>query len=66
MPADADYTISGQETPVRQCVVTGSNVHAWVTQARVPGPHVASRCTATNTGSRILDAGPHQRWPAGR
>lgn len=61
----AAYTISGQETLVRQCVVTGSNVHAWITQARVPGPNVVSRCTATNTGSRILDAGPHQRWASG-
>ncbi len=61
----AAYTISGQETLVRHCVVTGSNVHAWITQARVPGPNVVSRCTATNTGSRILDAGPHQRWASG-
>ncbi|WP_406638248.1 hypothetical protein [Amycolatopsis sp. WGS_07] len=61
----AAYTISGQETLVRQCVVTGSNLHAWITQARVPGPNVISHCTATNTGSRILDAGPHQRWASG-
>ncbi|MFD2465993.1 hypothetical protein [Amycolatopsis silviterrae] len=61
----AAYTISGQETLVRQCIVTGSNLHAWVTQARVPGPNVISRCTKTNTGSRILDAGPHQRWASG-
>jgi len=61
----AAYTISGQESLIQHCTVTGSNLHAWITQARVPGPNVISDCTATNTGSRILDAGPHQRWAAG-
>ncbi|WP_020664910.1 hypothetical protein [Amycolatopsis benzoatilytica] len=61
----AAYTISGQESLIQHCTVTGSNLHAWVTQARVPGPNVISDCTATNTGSRILDAGPHQRWATG-
>jgi hypothetical protein len=61
----ASYSISGQESLIKQCTVSGSNVHAWITQARVPGPNVISDCTADNTGSRILDAGPHQRWASG-
>ena len=61
----AAYTVSGQQTLVADSRVTGSNVHAWVTQARVAGPNVFTRGTATNTGRRTLDAGPHQRWAAG-
>ncbi|MGW7003236.1 hypothetical protein ACWGCW_10505 [Streptomyces sp. NPDC054933] len=59
------YTVSGQQTLIENCAVTGSNLHAWATQARIPGPNVITNCTATNTGSRLLDAGPHQRWATG-
>lgn len=59
------YTLSGQQNLVNGCRVTGTNLHAWATQARVPGPNVITRCSAVNTGSRILDAGPHQRWATG-
>ncbi|MFI1400658.1 hypothetical protein [Streptomyces sp. NPDC020681] len=61
----AAYSIAGQQTLIADCRVTGSNQHAWVTQARVPGPNVITRCSATNTGSRLMDAGPHQRWASG-
>ncbi|AHH97134.1 hypothetical protein KALB_3770 [Kutzneria albida DSM 43870] len=60
-----EYTISGQQTLIDGCRSTGSNFHAWATQARVPGPNVVVHCSATNTGSRKLDAGPHQRWATG-
>jgi hypothetical protein len=59
------YTISGQQTLISDCAVTGSNIHAWATQAHVAGPNVVTRCSAENTGKRILDAGPHQRWATG-
>ncbi|GAA1900061.1 hypothetical protein GCM10009753_31620 [Streptantibioticus ferralitis] len=59
------YTVSGQQTLIENCAVTGSNQHAWATQARIPGPNVITNCTAANTGSRLLDAGPHQRWATG-
>ena len=59
------YTVSGQQTLVSGCAVTGSNIHAWATQAHVPGPNVVTNCTAKNTGKRILDSGPHQRWATG-
>ncbi|MEM7476795.1 MAG: hypothetical protein AAF483_17565 [Planctomycetota bacterium] len=36
--------------------------HDFVTGARVTGPHVFTRCTATNS---IADSGPHGRWAAG-
>ncbi|WP_269855665.1 glycosyl hydrolase family 28-related protein [Streptomyces sp. RPT161] len=59
------YTVSGQQTLIENCTVTGSNQHAWATQARIPGPNVITNCTASNTGKRLLDAGPHQRWATG-
>jgi hypothetical protein len=59
------YAISGQQSLVAGCRSTGSNYHAWATQARVAGPNVFTRCTATNTGTKLLDAGPHQRWALG-
>jgi hypothetical protein len=59
------YTISGQLSLIAGCRATGSNFHAWATQAQVPGPNVFTRCTASNTGKRKLDAGPHQRWAVG-
>jgi hypothetical protein len=58
-------TVSGQRVLVRNCEITGSNLHAWATQSRVAGPNVFSSCTATNTGSRLLDAGRHERWASG-
>jgi hypothetical protein len=61
----AAYTISGQQSLIDTCKVTGTNLHAWVTEADTPGPNVVTNCQATNTGSRILDAGPHQRWATG-
>lgn len=61
----AAYTNSGQQNLVSGCRVTGSNLHAWTQQARVPGPNVFTDCSATNTGTRIFDAGPHQRWSSG-
>ncbi|MFJ2008729.1 hypothetical protein, partial [Streptomyces chartreusis] len=61
----AAYSLGGQQTLISDCRVTGSNQHAWVTQARVPGPNVVTGCSATNTGSRLMDAGPHQRWATG-
>jgi hypothetical protein len=59
------YSVSGQQVLVVGCRVTGSNVHAWLTQALTPGPNVFSDCTSDNTGGRRLDAGPHQRWASG-
>ncbi len=59
------YGVSGQMILVRDAVVTGSNVHAWTTQSRVPGPNVFSGFVETNTGSRKFDSGPHQRWASG-
>ncbi len=59
------YTVAGQQSLVARCRVTGSNLHAWVTESRTAGPNVFTRCTATNTGNRKIDAGPHQRWAAG-
>jgi len=59
------YTISGQQTLIKNCRVTGSNVHAWATDSRVAGPNVVSNCSAENNGSGILDAGPHHRWATG-
>ena len=61
----AAYTSSGQQNLIDTCRVTGSNLHAWTTQARVPGPNVFTNCSATNTGTRVFDAGPHQRWSSG-
>jgi hypothetical protein len=61
----AAWQISGQQVLVQNCTSSGSNYHAWITQAAVPGPNVYSNCTAINTGSRKLDAGPHQRWATG-
>jgi hypothetical protein len=59
------YGISGQLVLVRDAVVTGSNVHAWTTQSRVPGPNVFSDFKETNLGTRKFDSGPHQRWASG-
>ena len=59
------YASSGQQNLIDTCRVTGSNLHAWSTQARVPGPNVFTNCSATNTGTRVFDAGPHQRWSSG-
>jgi hypothetical protein len=61
----AAYTISGEQSLVSGCKATGSNFHAWITQAVTAGPDVFTRCSATNTGTRNVDAGPHQRWTAG-
>ena len=59
------FGVSGQQVLVRDAVVTGSNVHAWTTQALVPGPNVFSDFTETNTGGDKFDSGPHQRWASG-
>ncbi|MFD8081562.1 hypothetical protein ACFV4F_07675 [Kitasatospora sp. NPDC059722] len=59
------YSIDGQQSLVVNCKVSGSNVHAWLTGARVAGPNVFSHCTSDNTGGFRLDAGPHQRWATG-
>lgn len=59
------YTISGQQDLVSACTVTGSNLHAWSTMGRVAGPDVFTNCTATNTGPRGMDAGPHMKWATG-
>jgi hypothetical protein len=59
------YGVSGQQVLVRDAVVTGSNVHAWTTQSRTPGPNVFSRFEERNTGVDKFDSGPHQRWAAG-
>jgi hypothetical protein len=61
----AAYTLAGQQSLVYGCEVVGSNLHAWVTEARTAGPDVFSHCTAYNTGDRRFDAGPHQRWGTG-
>ncbi|WP_164992589.1 glycosyl hydrolase family 28-related protein [Streptomyces sp. L2] len=61
----AAYSISGQQTLIDTCKVTGSYVHAWATGSWVPGPNVVHNCTALNTGSGGLDGGPHQRWATG-
>ncbi|MFJ2189702.1 hypothetical protein ACIOJE_17435 [Kitasatospora sp. NPDC087861] len=59
------YSIDGQQSLVVNCKVSGSNVHAWLTGPRVPGPNVFSHCTSDNVGGFRLDAGPHQRWATG-
>ncbi|MEV4615657.1 hypothetical protein AB0K43_24150 [Kitasatospora sp. NPDC049258] len=59
------YTVDGQQNLIVNCTVSGSNLHAWMTGPRVPGPNVFSHCTSDNTGRYRLDAGPHQRWAAG-
>ena len=59
------YGVSGQLVLVRDATVTGSNVHTWTTQSRVPGPNVFSDFTEINTGQRKFDSGPHQRWATG-
>ncbi|MET8629434.1 hypothetical protein ABZW30_37825 [Kitasatospora sp. NPDC004669] len=59
------YSIDGQQSLVVNCKVSGSNVHAWLTGARVAGPNVFSHCSSDNTGGFRLDAGPHQRWATG-
>lgn len=46
---------------VRNCKCDDDR-HQFVCGARVSGPNVFLRCTATNTRS---DAGPHQRWATG-
>jgi len=61
----AAYSISGQQTLIRNCRVKGTNVQPWATMSRVPGPNVVTNCTAVNTGSGLLLAGPHQRWATG-
>ena len=66
VPATADapaaFTISGQQSLIEHCQVTGSPIHAWVTQSLTAGPNVFYQCSAT--GSNV-DAAPHQRWGAG-
>uniref|UniRef100_UPI001891561A hypothetical protein n=1 Tax=Catenulispora pinisilvae TaxID=2705253 RepID=UPI001891561A len=59
------YTLAGQQSLVLRCQVSGSNLHAWATQAQTAGPNVFSDCTATNVGAKRFDAGPHQRWASG-
>ncbi|MFD8750117.1 hypothetical protein ACFV0O_03920 [Kitasatospora sp. NPDC059577] len=59
------YSIDGQQSLVIDCKVSGSNLHAWLTGARVAGPNVFSHCTSDNVGGFRLDAGPHQRWATG-
>ena len=59
------YTLTGQQSLVLRCQVSGSNLHAWATQALTAGPNVFSDCTATNVGGKRFDAGPHQRWASG-
>lgn len=59
------YGVSGQMVLVRDAVVTGSDVHAWTTQSRTPGPNVFSQFDETNSGSAKFDSGPHQRWATG-
>ncbi|MEU1288615.1 hypothetical protein [Kitasatospora sp. NPDC005856] len=59
------YSIDGQQSLVVNCRVSGSNLHAWLTGARVAGPNVFSHCTSDNVGGFRLDAGPHQRWATG-
>ncbi|MEZ0112766.1 hypothetical protein ABH920_006790 [Catenulispora sp. EB89] len=59
------YTLAGQQSLVLRCQVSGSNLHAWATQALTAGPNVFSDCTATDVGGKRFDAGPHQRWASG-
>jgi hypothetical protein len=59
------YTLGGQQSLVLHCQISGSNLHAWATQADTAGPNVFSDCAATNVGGRRFDAGPHQRWASG-
>jgi hypothetical protein len=59
------YGISGQLVLVQNAMVTGSDVHAWTTQSRVPGPNVFSHFQEVNTGKDKFDSGPHQRWATG-
>jgi len=61
--APAAFNISGQQSLIEYCNVTGSPIHAWVTQALTAGPSVFYKCSATG-GDRI-DGAPHQRWGTG-
>jgi hypothetical protein len=60
--APAAFTISGQQSLIEHCQVTGSPIHSWVTQALTAGPNVFYQCSAM--GPKI-DAAPHQRWGTG-
>lgn len=60
--APAAFSIDGQFNLVKQCQVTGSHMHAWVTQGWEAGPNVFTQCTATG---EHMDAAPHQRWGTG-
>ncbi len=60
--APAAFTISGQQSLIEHCQVTGSPIHSWVTQGLTAGPDVFYQCSAT--GPKI-DAAPHQRWGTG-
>jgi hypothetical protein len=60
--APAAFTISGQQSLVEHCQVTGSPIHSWVTQSLTAGPDVFYQCSAT--GPKI-DAQGHQRWGTG-
>ncbi|TMC15806.1 MAG: hypothetical protein E6J34_20975 [Chloroflexi bacterium] len=61
--APAAFNISGQQSLIEYCKVTGFPIHAWVTQALTAGPDVFYKCSAEAT-SRI-DGAPHQRWGTG-
>lgn len=60
--APAAFSVDGQFNLVEQCQVTGSYMHAWVTQEWEAGPNVFTQCTATG---EHMDAAPHQRWGTG-
>ena len=51
----------GQLNFFDRCTCDGDR-HQFVTGARVPGPNVYHRCTASNSFS---DCGPHHRWATG-
>lgn len=61
----AAYAIWGQQNLITGCQVSGSDLHAFITQEAVAGPNVITNCTATQLGARRFDAGPHQRWDSG-
>lgn len=55
------FNIDGQRSLVMHCT-TRYGRHDYVNGARVAGPNVFYKCTATN---QLADIGPHQRWATG-
>lgn len=59
--APADFSISGTQVLLNNCVVNGAGTWAVVTQAEVTGPNVVLNFT----GDSHSGVSPHQRWATG-